>query len=189
MKPMRRAVCLCAWSTNQNKALTGAQFSCGADSLCAVLPAPAPFSSLFNHCLFTLSQELNELWLRALPGKPRPALPSVSPSLPPSLFCTDSPNNPTPAHSTHAHKHTLSHGAATSSLSHTHQRKPSSVLFPSASYLWQSLRPFGGWITPPSGHHQLFLRQSCYTCILSTAVDLLKPKLWRTARESKDISL
>lgn len=81
MEPMKSTVCLCAWSTNQNKALTGAQFSCGAASLCAVLPTPAPFSSPFNHCLFTLSQELNEPRLRALPGKrwrPRPALPSVS---------------------------------------------------------------------------------------------------------------
>lgn len=107
MEPMRRAVCLCAWSTNQNKALTGAQFSCGADSLCAVLPAPAPFSSLFNHCLFTLSQELNELWLRALPGKlgrPRPALPSVSPSLP--LCSVLTPPTTPPQHIVHTHTNT-----------------------------------------------------------------------------------
>lgn len=83
MEPMRNPVCLCASTTNQNKALTGAQFSCGAASLCPVLPAPAPFSSPFNHCLFTLSQELNEARLRPLPGKlgrPHPAV-----HLPPSL--------------------------------------------------------------------------------------------------------
>lgn len=107
MEPMKSTVCLCAWSTNQNKALTGAQFSCGAASLCAVLPAPAPFSSPFNHCLFTLSQELNEPWLRALPGKlwrPCPALPSVSHPLCPRRL--SSPTTPP--------QHIQSHGATSS---------------------------------------------------------------------------
>lgn len=60
---------------------------------------PGTFLVTLNHCLFTLSQELNELRLRALPGKlqrPHPTLPPTPSKT--SLFPTASPNyNPTPA--------------------------------------------------------------------------------------------
>lgn len=104
--------------TNEERCLL-MRFSCGAASLRAVLPAPAPFSSPFNHCLFTLSQELNEPWLRALPGKlcrPRPALPSVSPppphyppSLPPLSTLPPPPPTTPPQHiRLHTNTHTES---------------------------------------------------------------------------------
>lgn len=160
---MGRAVCLRAWSTNQNKALTGATiFMRGC--LCAVLPAPAPFSSLFNHCLFTLSQELNEPWLRALPGKrwKHPPYPAFHPRPPPThtLFYTASPNNnPTPAHSALAHKHITFHLKP--------QVKPwERVLLLSASYLL--------WLDHSNaGALSAVLKSGC-TRVLSAAADLVK---------------
>lgn len=109
---------------------------------CPVLPAPAPFSSPFNHCLFTLSQELNEPWLRALPGKlwrPRPAAVSLPPSLPPHCL----PQQPHPGTYTHKHR-------AASSLPHTSTEAMGECI----RFLSQAdTEAFCGWITPPVGHH------------------------------------
>lgn len=112
MGPMSRAVCLCAGSSNQNKASTGAAiFMRGGLRLCR--PArPGTFLVTLNHCLFTLSQELNELRLRAHPGKlwrPHPTLPPTPPppqklSIPYSL----PQQQPPPVRVVYSHKRSLS---------------------------------------------------------------------------------
>lgn len=102
-------------------------------SLRAVLPAPAPFSSPFNHCLFTLSQELNEARLGGSPWEapqapPCPAFPIYPHRTPahPPLSASPPPNNPTPANSTLAHKHSrassLGEPASSPTPSRRHRR-------------------------------------------------------------------
>lgn len=147
------------------KTKLGHNFHAGLPLSVLSCPPRHLFSSPFNHCLFTLSQELNEPRLRALPGKlwrPHPALPSTTHSLAPSpsLFHTASPNNPTPAHSTLPHKRIQSHRAATSSPFHTHPSTKAmgecviSLCFLSYRYrglLWLDHPTIGGTISCSQG--------------------------------------
>lgn len=71
---------------------------------------PGTFLVTLNHCLFTLSQELNELRLRAHPGKlwrPHPTLPPIPPpklSIPYNL----PQQQPPPMHVVYSHKRSFS---------------------------------------------------------------------------------
>lgn len=111
---------------------------------------PGTFLVTLNHCLFTLSQELNELRLRAHPGKlwrPHPTLPPTP--LPPqnSLFPTASPNNnPPPMHVVYSHKRSFS-----SNISSIHGR-----VFFSLLLIFGRYRGLCGYITPTTRHYQLF---------------------------------
>lgn len=101
-------------AATKTKALTAATvFMRGGLRLCC--PArPGTFLVTLNHCLFTLSRELNELRLRALPGKlrrPHPTLPPIPPPpLPPQTLCSLQPPPATspPPHVVHSHKRSFS---------------------------------------------------------------------------------
>lgn len=139
MEPMRRVVCLYAWSTNQNKALTGAQFSCGAASLCCPARPGTFLITIQSLSVYTIS---GDEWTVAQ-GSPwealqRSALPCRLPPSPPSVHAA-SPNNPTLAADTHSHKHTVTEPPP---LSHTQLKPWESVLLLSPSYLLQILKPF-----------------------------------------------
>lgn len=119
--PMAKAVCLCGWSTNQNKAFGGrqrgggAQFSCGAASLgCPAHPGTF-LITIQSLSVYTIS---GAEWTVAQ-GSPWEALHAPpclqsSPSLALCPRCLPQQPHPTPAH-----KHTQSHRAA-SSLPHMH---------------------------------------------------------------------
>lgn len=148
MAPMSKAVCLCARSSNQNKALTGATiFMQGGLRLC--WPArPGTFLVTLNHCLFTLSQELNELRLRAHPGKLRRPHPTLPPPPPPQLSIPYSlpQQQPPPPHVVYSHKHSFS-----SNISQIHGR-----VFFSLLLIFGRYRGLCGYITPTTRHYQLF---------------------------------
>lgn len=165
MGPMSRAVCLCASSSNQNKALTGAAiFMQGGLRLCC--PArPGTFLVTLNHCLFTLSQELNELRLWAHPGKlwrPHPTLPPTP--HPQTLYSLQPPPTTTPTHACSVLPQTL--------FLLKPQLDPWESVFLFTPYLWQIPRPL--WL-----HHSnnatlsAVLRRAC-RLVLSAAVDLFK---------------
>lgn len=103
--------CLLMHSKHQPKQSPdeGHNFHAGLPLSVLSCPPRHLFSSPFNHCLFTLSQELNEPRLRALPGKlwrPRPALPYTTPSLPPPLCSIQPPPTTPPQHIVHSHTNT-----------------------------------------------------------------------------------
>lgn len=177
-QPMRSAVCLCAWSSNQNKALTGGQFSCRAASGPA---RPGTFLiTIQSLSVYTIS---GAEWTVAQgsPWEAReapPCLPSTL-SLPPTLLCARClPQQP---HPSPAHAHKQSHGAASSlSLSLAHiNRSNGRVLVLSASYLWQILKSF----VAESLHHQGTISCSrgrgATHRAMSAAADLLKPRALR----------
>lgn len=112
---------------------------------------------------------------------PAPPCLSPLPPLPSSVFHTASPNNPTPGHSTHAHKQIQSRGADAYSLFHTRQLKPRESVVSLCSLSLADTEAFCGWITPPLGHYQLLSRLSRCTWVPSAAVDLLRRKFLRVA--------
>lgn len=174
MEPARSPIYLCDSGTDQNKALTGAQFSCRTAFLGTVLPTPAPFSSLFNHCLFTLSQWLNEPWLRALPVRlcrPRPALPSVCPP------------SPLP---THTNKHTHTEPGELPLLSHTHTHTSAKslgrVCYCSPLLISVRYRAFVAGSLYHQGTISCSRGRRCCTQAMSATVDLLRHELWSVAK-------
>lgn len=152
---MARPVCLCAGSPNQNKTfdggvVVGARFLCGGGavpppSLRAVLPAPAPFSSPFNHCLFTLSQELNEARLGGSPWEapqapPCPAFPIYPHRTPiPPCLPAHPPTTP-PQQIAHSHTNTAEPPPWESLC--PLPLPPTTTADAAASYLRQIPRPF-----------------------------------------------
>ena len=109
MEPMRRVVCLCAWSTNQNKALTGAQFSCGAASLCCPARPGTFLITIQSLSVYTIS---GAEWTVAQ-GSPWEALQSSAPpcpavSLPPLPLSTLPPPTTPPQQQIHIPTNTQS---------------------------------------------------------------------------------
>lgn len=171
MGPMHRAVCLCAWSSNQNKALTAATiFMRGGLRLCC--PArPGTFLVTLNHCLFTLSQELNELRLRALPGKlwrPHPTLPPIPPPPRRTLYSLQPPPTTSPPPACSALPQTL--------FLLKHQLDPRKSVFLLTPYLWPIPRPL--WLHHcNTGGPEDWFSQHLWTCSSSAEQSVLKMKL------------